>query len=561
MLKSKDMLDEINLGLATLQNFIRPYARLNYTDINISAESLVADILNSLYGWNLVNANTIRRNFPCIDLLDTERGVGVQVTSEKGVGKINQTLNCIPRHDLNLKRLIVFTLTPRLNDYNVNSSALDFDHARDVLDFDSVILKAEQSSFDELSRLHVELKKRIPFLTKVFGGGLDKQILNGYQYFDGESGDNSLRQQVIQLIKDDKKELAKAKLDEHAQYVLKETGAMLYNVADLYTFLDPLQAELFYRKAAVIHPEGVASANLHGLNLMRLGQLDEAERTFKGCLKSDDLTLLQREHVNGNLGILAKRRSQYREAVEYLTVALRLTRKDDKEGFANHFNNLGSCYNHLEKYRRAGRCLKIARDLIEEAIALQDDIDERNRLKLKKSNFLTNTAIQLKYLAEKHGEPKLLVEAKSLLLEAIDIAEMLKEKTELARHYGNLSNVLKEMGDFPQAEKYLVKSYEASVENGDHHAELINLINFSDLMIKTQEFERAESYLEEAVSLEKDRYPKLRSEIFENYSVLYKAQGALASSNESFYIAAKIHADLGLPERTIRLRAELDIIG
>ncbi|MCS5514919.1 hypothetical protein NWF32_03320 [Pseudomonas qingdaonensis] len=131
-----------------------------------------------------------------------------------------------------------------------------------------------------------------------------------------------------------------------------------------------------------------------------------------------------------------------------MTVALRLTRKDDKEGFANHFNNLGSCYNNLEKYRRAGRCLKIARELIEEAIALQDDIDERNRLKLKKSNFLTNIAIQLKYLAEKHGEPKLLVEAKSLLLEAIDIAEMLKEKTELARHYGNLSNVLKEMGAF-----------------------------------------------------------------------------------------------------------------
>ncbi|MCS5514921.1 SMEK domain-containing protein [Pseudomonas qingdaonensis] len=163
MLKSKDMLDEINLGLATLQNFIRPYARLNYTDINISAESLVADTLNSLYGWNLVNANTIRRNFPCIDLLDTERGVGVQVTSEKGVDKINQTLNCTARHELNLKRLIVFTLTPRLKNYNVNSRALDFDHARDVLDFDSVILKAGQSSFDELSRLHVELKSEFLF--------------------------------------------------------------------------------------------------------------------------------------------------------------------------------------------------------------------------------------------------------------------------------------------------------------------------------------------------------------------------------------------------------------
>lgn len=562
MLKTKAMLDEVNLGLATLQNFIRPYTKLNYTDINISAEDLVAGVLNALFGWGLVNANSIMPNHPCIDLLDLGNGVGVQITSEKGVAKINETLACVSRYSLNLKRLIIFTLTPRQKDYGVKPSALGFDSDEDVLDFDGVIIKAAHVSFDVLSKLHSEVKMRMPYLTGALNGGLDNQILNGYKYFEKEdAGDNPLRDEIIKLVKDKNKELAKVKLNEHEQHVLKETGAMFYNLADLYTLVDPLKAELFYRKAAVLHPEGVASANLHGLNLMMLGQLDEAESTFKSCLESPGLTQVQREHVNGNLGILAKKRSRYREAVEYLRVALKLTRKEDKEGFANHYNNLGSCYNHLENYHRAGKCLKIARVLIEDAIELEEDVDERNRLKLKKSNFLTNTAIQLKYMGVKHIEPKFLVEAKTLLLDAIEIAELLKEKTELTRHYGNLSNVYKEMGDFGRAQKYLIKSYDFAISNDDHHGELINLINLGHLMIKKQAWGEAESYLNEALSKEKDRYPKLRSELFGNFSLLYKAQGMLELSKENFELAVAINEGLDLPERTMRLQGELDDIG
>lgn len=561
MLKAKKMLDDINLGLSTLQSFIATYTKLNFSDTNIAAEDLVADMLNALFGWGLVNANKIKPNYECIDLLDPDRGIGVQVTSKKGVAKINDTLACITCHGLNLKRLIVFTLSPRQKGYAIKPNALNFDHKRDVIDFCRIVIEAKHASFEGLSDLHSKVKRNMPFLTDAFSSGLDAELLSSYETF-GEKGDseNPLRQEVIQLVKDKKADLAKKKLDDCAQSVLKEAGGKLYNLADLYTLVDPLKAELFYRKAAVLHPEGVASANLHGLNLMRLGQLDEAERIFKLYLGSPGLTQVQREHLNGNLGILAKNRSRYPEAVDYLRTALKLTDKLDVEGFANHYNNLGSCYNHLEKYARAGRCLKVARALIDRAIDLEDDLDERKRLMVKKSNLLTNTAIQLRYLAVKRGKPKLLGEAKALLLDAITIAEMGEQKTELTRHYGNLSNVYKDMGRYDLAEKYLMKSYKTAISNDDQFGELTNLVNLGHLMIKSYHLGEAEKYLDEARLKEGARYPKLRAELLGYFAMLYKAQGHISRSNENFDLAVGIYQDLDLPDRTRSLVEELNTI-
>lgn len=561
MLKAKKMLDDINFGLSTLQSFIATYTKLNFSDTNIAAEDLVADMLNAIFGWSLVNANKIKPNHECIDLFDPDSRVGVQVTSKKGAAKINETLACITCHDLNLTRLIVFTLSPRQKSYAIKPSALDFNHKNDVIDFCRIVIEARHASFKALSDLHSKIKRSMPFLTDAFSGALDAEILNGYVTF-GEEGDGAspLRQEVIQLVKDKKTDLAKKKLDECAQFVLKEAGGKLYSLANLYTLVDPLKAELFYQKAAVMQPEGVASANLHGLNLMKLGQLDEAERTFKLCLDSPGLTQVQREHLNGNLGILAKKRSRYPEAVEYFRIALKLTGESDTEGFANHYNNLGSCYNHLEKYGRAGRCLKVARAFIDKAIEFEDDLDERKRLMVKKSNLLTNTAIQLRYLAVKRREPKLLDEAKSLLFDAISIAEMSQEKTELTRHYGNLSNVYKDMGKYDLAEKYLSRSYNAAIGNDDHLGEFTNLVNLGHLMIKTSELGKAEKYLDEALVKEGNRYPKLRAEVFGYFAMLYKAQGHLLLSKENFDLAAGIYQDLELPDRLRSLVDELNEI-
>src|SRR5258708_8117544 len=88
----------IRKGMAVLKNYIGPSGTLNHTDTNVHAEDFVAGLLNAIHGWSLVSTNKERANYPCIDLIDEVRGLGVQVTSEAGSAKLTKTVECLKRH-------------------------------------------------------------------------------------------------------------------------------------------------------------------------------------------------------------------------------------------------------------------------------------------------------------------------------------------------------------------------------------------------------------------------------------------------------------------------------
>ena len=50
-------------------------------DVNNTNEDLAMLILNEIFGWNLINLNTKKSNFPAIDLGDAKSGIGVSVTA------------------------------------------------------------------------------------------------------------------------------------------------------------------------------------------------------------------------------------------------------------------------------------------------------------------------------------------------------------------------------------------------------------------------------------------------------------------------------------------------
>lgn len=64
----------------------------NLTDINILWEKISMRILNVVYGWNLCNLNSEKQNFSGIDLGDKDKGIEVQVTSDKRSSKIRDSL-------------------------------------------------------------------------------------------------------------------------------------------------------------------------------------------------------------------------------------------------------------------------------------------------------------------------------------------------------------------------------------------------------------------------------------------------------------------------------------
>ena len=62
-----------------------------YYNINILLEDVVAKLLNIIFDYELINANRIEKNYPAIDLIDEDKRIAVQVTSDNGYDKINDT--------------------------------------------------------------------------------------------------------------------------------------------------------------------------------------------------------------------------------------------------------------------------------------------------------------------------------------------------------------------------------------------------------------------------------------------------------------------------------------
>lgn len=71
---------------------IRLQNAIGYYDINKISENLSAIILNELYGYKLINANSEITNACAVDLIDRGNKVAVQVTSRVDGKKIKETL-------------------------------------------------------------------------------------------------------------------------------------------------------------------------------------------------------------------------------------------------------------------------------------------------------------------------------------------------------------------------------------------------------------------------------------------------------------------------------------
>src|ERR1700722_20353480 len=115
MLEMQKLIDDIRRGAAALRSYIEPSGTLNLTDTNVHAETFVAGLLNALFGWSLVSVNRNTANHPCIDLIDDTQGLAVQITSERGSAKLNNTIKCLKQHKRGkqIRSLKMFLLLPR----------------------------------------------------------------------------------------------------------------------------------------------------------------------------------------------------------------------------------------------------------------------------------------------------------------------------------------------------------------------------------------------------------------------------------------------------------------
>jgi hypothetical protein len=169
MLTRQKKLEALRHGFAFLQAYVDPGGSLNLTDINVHAEEFVRNVLNGLYGWELENCNRTSSNAPCIDLMDSAREIAVQVTGERGSGKINDTLKCMSGHCMgqSVSQLYFMLLNKRQKSYTVNEECdgVAFSPDQDVLDFTALLHTLQTADDATLARVHDYVAGQLPQVT------------------------------------------------------------------------------------------------------------------------------------------------------------------------------------------------------------------------------------------------------------------------------------------------------------------------------------------------------------------------------------------------------------
>ena len=105
------LVSRLKTQLGTLVHSAEIAAQNNLSSSHVVAETTMLGLLNRIYGWELVNANAIRKNFPGIDLIDEKRNLAIQVTATRTAKKVRHTLEEVGKSGVRYDELIVLVLT------------------------------------------------------------------------------------------------------------------------------------------------------------------------------------------------------------------------------------------------------------------------------------------------------------------------------------------------------------------------------------------------------------------------------------------------------------------
>lgn len=189
-------LDQISILLNSFAQTVKSMGRLNLHNINVDSENLVRDLLNSIRGLQLVNANDIKHNEPGIDLVDSCHKIIIQVSSECTKKKLQESLDKTDKSKYKGFHFLFVSLTTSADNlrgktYSVPAE-FSFDASTDILDINSIIAEinsktiAQKQHLYDLTHAHlikcVEVQKNPTSLSKIVAA-LDKALNNNSPEF------------------------------------------------------------------------------------------------------------------------------------------------------------------------------------------------------------------------------------------------------------------------------------------------------------------------------------------------------------------------------------------
>ncbi len=151
-MKHQELINKFREDLSSVVREVEISAAMSHFDINLVCENLVCGLFRELFDLRqLRNLNgTEQKNFPGIDLADDEARVAIQVTSDKSLVKVKETLDTFMKNGLADKydRVLIYCLKEKQSSYSqesidkVHKSKFQFDVKRDILDFRDIASRA-----------------------------------------------------------------------------------------------------------------------------------------------------------------------------------------------------------------------------------------------------------------------------------------------------------------------------------------------------------------------------------------------------------------------------------
>lgn len=169
-MKTQFYFNYIEERLTWLSVRITSRGSLNMYDINIHCEDFYMRLLNLLYGWNLVNANTIQRNSPAIDLIYTSGNIIVQVSSTNTSTKLQSSLDKLDVQytGYNYKFVSIAKPADKLKEHKFITPSnlnIQFDASTDIYDIDTLLNKIKSLSAAEMEKVYMFIKQELNFET------------------------------------------------------------------------------------------------------------------------------------------------------------------------------------------------------------------------------------------------------------------------------------------------------------------------------------------------------------------------------------------------------------
>ena len=161
---------QLSSMFAYIQTYLAYNGQQGLLDENKVLEDVMCEVLNRLYGWNLKNLNYEEKNYPGIDLGDSELGIGIQVTADKTSSKISHSISQVSKYKVYEKypKLKFLILGKKQSSYSIqNDENILFDAKEDIIDFSDIIDSSALMNADERHNL-------VDFLQTELGWGSDQ---------------------------------------------------------------------------------------------------------------------------------------------------------------------------------------------------------------------------------------------------------------------------------------------------------------------------------------------------------------------------------------------------